>query len=287
MNKNLIFTNDIPSQFARHQEYVKEMIEFFYKNLKLNCEIKIKFVENFKTNEFEVTDCVIINASVKKHELLITNRVLNTINFDGGDFFCSAIFHEFEHIKDYINMMETKLFKFNFCSAKQTNFERQYVSTGFLFWTEIHAYFKTIKFSKENEIKVEKITFGNLVKNYIKTIELNKKYYYKQDLTQDEATKYVNCVNSFVYLCAKFMASLYANNSRIQYAKTKEDKNYKKVFSILSKLEPKILRIMKNPYCSKSYDNLFSLGKYICEDLCWKKFKIGLSKLNSQIHQFY
>lgn len=66
-------------------------------------------------------------------------------------------------------MMQTKLFKFNLCLKLQKDFEKQYISTGFLFWTEIYAYYKTIRYSKQNSFLFEKITFGNLVKNYKKT----------------------------------------------------------------------------------------------------------------------
>lgn len=287
MKKKLIFLNDVPKQFIEYQEYVKEVIDDHFNALDLDCELKIKFVDSASVNEYEVTNCMLKNISVKKHELLITNSALNTINLDGGEFFCLSIYHEFEHIKDYNNMMQTKLFNFNLCLAHQKNFEKAYISTGFLFWTEIYAYYRTLKFSKQSKLDYEKITFGNLVKNYAKTVAQNKYLYYKKDLSYDEAMKYINYVDSFIYLCAKYMASAYVNHSRVPYARIDKNKEYKKVYSILCGLEPKVKRLTNNTYSPKSYDNLFRLGKYICENVRWKIFKVGLTDKKRRIVSFY
>lgn len=287
MRKKLIFVNDIPNKFKKHQKYINDMIDEFFVAFDFNCKLKIKFVDNICENVYEYTDCALKNSSIKKHELLISNFVLNSINFDGGSYFCSAICHEFEHIRDYNNMMQTKLFKFNLCLAEQKNFEKTYVSAGFFFWTEIYAYYKTLKFTKRNNLKYEAITFGNLVNNYIKTININKKIYYKKDLSYIEAMKYIDSVNSFIYLCAKFMASAYADHSRIPRAKIDNKKEYKKVYSILCALEPKIKKLFNNMYGAKSYDNLLGLGKYICENIKWKIFKVGLTKKRRRIVTFY
>lgn len=287
MKKKLIFINDVPKQFIEHQEYVKEIIDDYFNALDFDCELKIKFIDSASLNEYEVTDCMLKNISVKEHELLITNSVLNSINRDGGEFFCLSIYHEFEHIRDYCNMIQTKLFKFNLCLAHQKGFERQYVSIGFTFWTEIYAYYKTLAFSKQNKLYFEKITFGNLVNNYVKTVAHNKNLYYKKDLSYDEAGKYIKTVDSFIYLCAKYMASAYVNHSRVPYDRIDKNKNYKKVYSIFCGLEPKVKRLMKNAYGPKSYDNLFRLGKYICENVRWKIFKVGLTEKRRKILSFY
>lgn len=287
MKKKLTFINDVPERFIEHQEYIKEIIDDFFNALDFNCELKIKFVDHACVNEYEVTDCMVKSISVKKHELLITNSTLNTINLDGGRFFCLAIYHEFEHIRDYNNMMQTNLFKFNLCLLYQKNFEKTYVSKGFLFWTEVYAYYKTLKFSKLNKFKFEKITFGNLVNNYMKTVAHNKNLYNKKDLSYDKAMRYINCVDSFIYLCAKYMASAYINHSRVPYARIDKNKDYKKVYSILCGIEPKVKRLLNNLYDPKSYDNLFKLGKHICENVRWKIFKVGLINKNRKILSFY
>lgn len=287
MNKKLIFVNNVPNQFAEHQEYIKKTIDYFFDALDKICELKIKFVDFASVNEYEYTDCMLKNISIKKHELLITNSALNTINFDGGEFFSLSIYHEFEHIRDYIDMMQTKLFKFNLCLANQKSFEKRYVSTGFLFWTEIYAYYKTLKFSKLNNLKFEKVPFGRLVTYYLKTVVCNKNLYYKKDLTYFEAVKYISYVDSFIYLCAKYMASLYSGHSRVPYTRIDKNNNYKKVYLILCGLDPKVRRLMNNPYSPKSYENLFRLGKQICENLRWKIFKVGLLKKKGKIVSFY
>lgn len=287
MKKKLIFVNDVPKQFIEHQEYIKEIINDYFCALDLKCELKIQFINSASLNEYEITDCMVKLISVKKYRLSITNSALNSINFDGGEFFCSSVYHEFEHIRDFNNMMQTKQFKFNLCLTHQKDFERHYVSTGFLFWTEIYAYYKTLVFSRQNKFNFEKITFERLVKNYIKTITYNKSLYYKSDLSYEEAIKYTNCVDSFIYLCAKYMASAYASHSLVPYSKIDKNKDYKKVYSILCGLEPKVKRLMNNAYSSKSYDNLFRLGKYICENIRWKIFKVGLTKKNRKILSFY
>lgn len=287
MKKKLVFINDVPKQFIEHEEYVKEIINDYFNALPFNCELKIKFIDFVSVNVYEVTDCMLKNISVKKYELIITNSALNSINFDGGRFFCLSIYHEFEHIKDYYNMMQTKLFKFNLCLIRQKNFERKYVCIGFLFWTEIVAYYKTLKFAKQRGLYFEKIPFGNLVNKYAKTVAHNKNLYYKSDLSCDEAVKYINSVDSFLYLCAKYMASAYVGHSRVPYAKIDKNKDYKKVYSILCNLEPKVKRLVNNSYSLKSYDNLFRLGKYICENLRWKIFKVGLTKKGRRVSSFY
>lgn len=287
MKKKLVFVNDIPKQYLEHKEYVKKTICYFFNAFDLVCELKIKFIDSVSANEYEETDCIIKNKSIRKHELLITNSALYTIKHDGGAYFYLSIYHEFEHIRDYNSMMQTKLFNFNLCLACLNNFENAYISAGFLFWTEIYAYYKTFEFAKQNELKFEKITFSNLVNNYIKTVTYNKNLYYKKDLSYDEAMKYINCVNSFVYLCAKFMASVYMNHSRVPYARIEKNKDYKKVYSILCKLAPKVERLMKNQYNQKSYDNLLRLGKYICENIKWKIFKVGLTKKKRTVLSFY
>lgn len=287
MKKKLIFVNSIPSQFTQHKEYVKEIITDYFEALDVDCKLKVKFIDFAKINEYECTDCLLITKSVNMHELSITNIALKSINFDGGKFFCLSLYHEFEHIRDYVKMMNTKLFKFNLGLAHYNDFEKTYVSSGFSFWTEIYAYYKTLLFSKQNAYNYEKITFGNLVKNYIKTANCNKNIYYKKDLTLDEANNYVNKVDSFVYLCAKYMASTFAGHSRIPYARIDKNKNYKKVFSMLYGLAPKVKRLMNDPYGLKSYENLYKLGKYICENIRWKIFKVGLIEKNSKIFSFY
>lgn len=287
MEKKLEFINEVPKQFIRHQKYIKEIINDYFDALDCDCELKIKFIDSADKNKYEVTDCMLKNISIGKHELLITNSALNAINFDGGEFFCLSIYHELEHIRDYNRMMQTKLFKFNLCLSHQKNFEEEYVSTGFFFWTEIYAYYTTLKFSKLNELYFEKIPFGNLVHNYTKTVTLNKKLYNKKDLSYDEAENYMNCVDSFIYLCAKYMASYYIKHSRIKYAIINKNKDYKKVYSILCGLEPKVKRLMNNAYGPKSYDNLFMLGKYICENIRWNVFKVGLTKKSGKILSFY
>ena len=182
MEKELIFVNDVPNQFLRHKKYVNEIINDYFDSLDVDCELKIKFVDFVDVNEYEYTDCIVKHISARKHELIITNSPLNSIDRDEGEFFCLSIYHEFEHIRDFIHMMQTKLFKFNLCLAHQKNFEQEYVSKGHLFWTEIYAYYKTMEYAKENNLSFEKITFGELVANYLKTIAHNEKLYYKKDL---------------------------------------------------------------------------------------------------------
>lgn len=287
MNKNLVFINDVPKKFKKDEEYIKERIETIFNLFEFDCRIKLNFVDSIDVNEYEQTDCALINKSVKRHELLITNSVLNSINFDGGRAFCLAIYHEFEHIKDFNNVMKTNLFDFKLCLTHQKNFKNQYISVGYFFWTEIYAYYKTIKFAEYNNLKFEKITFGRLVKNYIKTIECNKNFYYKQDLCYEEAEKYIKMVDSFVYLCAKYMSSAYASHSRVPYSRIEKNKQYKKVFLLLKKIEPKVSTLSKNIYGAKSYEKLFKLGKMICEDIRWKVFKVGLVKKSGRTYSFY
>lgn len=289
MKRKLIFVNDVPSKFAKHCDYIRETIKDFFDALDCDCKLKVKFIEHANINEYEVTDCMLRSISTKKHELIITNSAMDAISFDGGGWFCLAIYHEMEHIRDYVKMMGTKLFKFNLSEVYQKNIEHTYVVTGYLFWTEIYAYYKTIKYAKYNDIKYERIPFGNLVKKYIKLVETNKNIYLKQDLGYDEAYKYIKMVYSFVYLCSKYMASSYADHSRLPYGKIfgGEDKQYKKVYSILCDLDPKVRGLFNNMYGPKSYVNLFKLGKYICEKLRWKNFKVGLIKRNGKICPFY
>lgn len=293
MCNRLIYINKVPDQFHNDENYIKNMIDYFCNKMKIKSQICIKFIDNADLdkytdkNEYEETDCLLKSYSVEKHELIITNSVLNSISFDGGDHFCLSIYHELKHIEDFINMMNTKLFDFNFCKVRQKNFEQQYISTGYLFWTEIYAYYETIYVANINKIKYEKITFSRLVKNYRKTIDLDKQFYYKQDLTYDEAVKYINSVKSFIYLCAKFMASFYVKHSKVPISKIEKDKDYKRVYSILCGLEPKVKRLLNNSYSKKSYDNLFKLGKQICENIQWKIFNVGLVKSKGSVTTFY
>lgn len=285
--KKIIYVNKIPEQFKNCFEYVKERIEYFYGCFGLSCQIKIKFVNSARVNVFEVTDCMLKNISAKKHELIITNQVLKTISLDGGEYFCVAIFHEFEHIDDYIKMIQTNRFNFNLCLKHQKGFERQYISVGYGFWTEINAYYRTLEFAKDNEIKYEKITFGNLVSNYKKTIEQNKKLYNKKDLSKKEAEEYIEMVDSFVYLCSKYLASSYACHSRIPHTRIDKNEDYQKVYSILIELHQKIIKQAKCNYGFNSPANLFELGKLICEKIRWKIFKVGLLEERKKVYSFY
>lgn len=285
--KKIVYVNKMPKQFDDISEYVKDRLECYYNGLGLDCKINVKFIESATINTFEITDCMIRNLSEKEHDLIITYNVLNTIYNDGGKFFCHAIYHEFEHIKDYVNFMKTKLFNFNLCLTHHKSFERQYISCGYLFWTEVYAYYKTLEFAKENEIIYEKIRFGDLVSCYKKTIELNRKYYYKKDLSQQESDEYVKAVDSFVYLCAKYMASSYINHSRIPRAKIEKNEDYNKVYRILAGLHPKIIKIVNCNYGAKSDVYLFGLGKYICEKVKWKIFNVGLTEIKGKIYSFY
>lgn len=287
MKNQLIFLNEIPSQYEKHKSFVYHTIESFFNELKPCRRLKVKFIDDIKINEYECTDCTIKNISIHNQILHITNSPLRSIDFDGGDLFAISIYHELEHALDFNNVMNTKLFKFKLCETKQKNFEREYVSEGFFFWTEIYAYYNTFGFIKLNKLKYDEIPFGGLVGNYVKTIEHHKRIYYKQDLSRDEAEKYIKEVDSFVYLCAKYCASVYANHSRVPYARIDKNKDYKKVYNMLQGLEPKIKRILKDPYGANSYINLWKLGKYICEDLKWKKFKVGLIKHKGRIVPFY
>lgn len=285
--KNLIYINEIPKQFKDCSEYIKERIEYFYNYFDFNCKIKIKFVEFAKINVFEITDCMLENLSTKEHELIFTNQVLETINHDGGKYFSITIYHEFEHINDYIKMMQTNHFNFNLCLKHQKNFERQYISVGYAFWTEVNSYFKTLEFAKDNEIEYEKITFGSLVSNYKKTIESNKEYYCKKDLTKKEVEKYEKMVDSFVYLCSKYLASSYASHSRIPHARIERNKDYERVYLILAELHQKIMKQIDCDYGFNSNKNLFEIGKFICEKIRWKIFKLGLVIEKKKVCSFY
>ena len=287
MNKKIVFINEIPKEFSQDKEFIENAIDHVFDAVGLNVEVKIKFDEIDSVNEYEKTDAALLNKSIKQHEVLIGINVLKTISDDGGAFFYQTIYHEFEHIKDYVKMMQTKQFGFNLCLSYHKNLEMTFVSKGFLFWTEILAYYKTIEMTQCNDLYFEKITFGNLVENYKKTVQRDKSLYYKQDLQYDEAMKYIKCVESFVYLCSKFIASVYANHSRIPHTKIAKDKDYKKVLSILCGLDKKIQKMIDNTYSEKSYENLFKLGKYICEDIQWKVFKVGQTKKNGKIVPFY
>ena len=290
MKNKLTFANSIPKEFEKHKEYVFDAIKCFFDALDVECELVVKF--NWlngkeSINQFEITDCAIRNLDNKKHELLLTNGVLRSIDRDGGRFFISALAHEFEHLRDFEHLMATGLFDFNPCLQTQKDFERTYISRGYFFWTEVCAYYKTIFHSSNFEYDFPNITFGYLVKNYIKTKQYNKRIYYKKDLSRSEAEKYIEMVESFIYLCAKFLAFRYAYKARIPYTKIEKNKDYKQVYSILCSFEPKVKRIMRKPYSPKSRENLFKLGKYICENLSWTKFKVGLVQRKNKILQFY
>lgn len=183
--------------------------------------------------------------------------------------------------------MKTKQYNFKLGLNHQKNFERQYISCGYNFWTEVYAYSKTLEFEKNNNIKHERITFGHLVSCYKKTIALHKKYYFKKDLSQEEADEYVKAVDSFVYLCSKYMASTYAYHSRIPRAKIEKNAVYKKVYSILAEMHTKIIKFAKCNYGTKSDEYLFKLGKLIYEKIRWKIFKAGLTKYKGKVYSFY
>lgn len=61
----IVYVNKIPRQFNGIFDYVKDMLEYFYKELGLDCKIMIRFVESAKANYFEITDCMIRNFSEK------------------------------------------------------------------------------------------------------------------------------------------------------------------------------------------------------------------------------
>ncbi len=285
--KKIKYVNSVPKQFKEYESYIKEVIQNFYDYFKFDCQIKVKFVDETKFNDFETVDCMVQNKSIKKHILKITNSPLNFINYDGGEFFCCAICHEFEHIYDFNQMMNTKLFKFNPCLANAKTFEQKYINTGFGFWTEFYAYCESIRFCDCNKFKREKITFGNLVSNYAEIMKLDKKFNYNKEFTIKDAEKYVDMVDSFIYLCAKFMSSTYVNHSRVPYSKIEKNKQYKKVFSILCGLESKVRRVLKNPYGKKSYDNLSALGLHICKNIRFKVFNVGLVNHKGSIASTY
>lgn len=270
-----------------YKDFIKETIEDCYKSLNLNCKLQVKFVDFFKAHEFECTQCMVRHFSAKTHELTLTNRLLKTIAYDGGDYFALAIYHEMVHILDYIKVIHTNLFNFNLCLKTYKKFEQKYVSVGFHFWTEYFAYVYTFRFAKLNDIEKEKITFSRLVDNYLKVINLNKETYNKKNLTYNEGKKYIAYVDSFIYLCSKYMASCCAGNSRVPRSKINKNKDYKKVYSILSKLEPKVNCLVENLYSRKTYICFFMLGKCICENIRWKEFKVGLIRQNGKIHSFY
>lgn len=284
MKKRVIFVDDVPNQYSKCKEYIKEIVEGFFDDLGLECELKVKFIAVANNNEFEKTDCMIRNISMAKRELVMTDVLLDTIRRDGGRFFSMAIYHEMEHLRDYSNMIKTNLFKFSLSLRHQKNFERSYVSVGFHFWTEFYAYYQAMQFAKENEIKIEAIPFGQLLENYLKTVKRSKELYNKKDLSSEEGDQYIDMVCSFVYLCAKYMASVYARHSRVPHAKIVKNKDYQKVYAILCGFEPKVRRLFMNPYSPKSYDNLFKLGKYICENVRWKIFKVGLIKHHGKVY---
>lgn len=287
MKNKLIFVNDVPKQFENDKDYILETIEKYFKSLKFDYCLKVKFEKSIEENSYEITDCFVKNKSITDYELIISYSLLSSISGDGGRQFYLALRHEFDHIIDFAHMMQTGLFKHNICLKYHKTIEETYITTGFGFWTEIYAYRNTYKCAKQNGFGCDKITFGRLVKDYVKTIELNKKLYYKQDLSYEEARGYMKAVDSFVYLCAKFMTAVYSGNARVLYAKAEKDKNYKKVLSILCDLEISVAKLLNNPYCSKSYDYLLRLGKKIWQNVKWKVFKVGLTKSKGKFVPFY
>ena len=115
MKRNLVFGNEVPSQFKHHQDYIKKIITYFFNELDLDIQLKIVFEPKHKENEFEETDCFLKNKSAENIEMVICDVCLSTIDHDGGVFFYFAMLHEFEHIYDYVRTMQTKLFDFNPC----------------------------------------------------------------------------------------------------------------------------------------------------------------------------
>lgn len=285
--KKIIYVCEIPKQFENCFDFVKDRLNWFYREFCFTCQIEVKFKESTKINVFELADSMVRHLSTKRHELIITHELLKTIYFDGGRNFCVTINHEFEHIKDYIKMMQTNLFKFNLGLIHYKNFERYYISVGYNFWTEVNSYCESLFFAKDNNIKYEKITFGTLVKYYTTTSDLNKKYFNKKDLTMKEAKGYVDFVDSFVYACAKYMASTYAGHSRIPHERIRGNKDYNKVYAILTKIHPILVKQFKCNYGYKSYENLWMLGKIICEKVRWKIFNVGLIIKSNIVRSLY
>ena len=286
MKRKLVFVNEVPNQFQHHQDYIKKIITYFFNELDLDIQLKIVFEPKHKENEFEETDCFLKNKSAKNIEMVICDVCLSTIDHDGGLFFYFAMLHEFEHIYDYVRTMQTKLLDFNPCLRFHKSLERTFISVGFNFWTEIDAYYYTFEEEREKKFP-ERFPFSNLVNAYKKTIELDKKLYYKQDITVEEGTRYINTVDSFIYLCAKCIASISVGITNFPYKKISTDKNYKKVYSILCGLEPKVQRIINDPYGQKTDINLLKLGKYICNDIKLKIFKVGLIKHRGKYTTIY
>ena len=283
----LIYVNDVPNEFEHLKKYIRGSIKDCFGNFDFDCNIRIKFIESYCINKFEVSDCFLQSKSIDYHTISITNNCLKTIKFDGGDFFVTAIFHEMLHIYDYIKMIKTGLFDFNLSLVAHSSFENEYIATGFNFWTEIYAYMMTIKFTQENNIFYEAITFGNLVNKYKIVRKTNKQIENKTDLTYEQAKFYIDCVKSFVYLCSKFMASFYAGHSKLPRKKIDNNKDYEKVYLILKKLEPKVEKLINNAYSKKADVYLFNLGKCIWTQINWKIFHIGLTEKNGKICPFY
>lgn len=212
-----MFGNEVPNQFQHHQGYIKKIITDFFNELDLDIQLKIVFEPKHKENEFEETDCFLKNKSAENIEMVICDVCLSTIDHDGGVFFYFAMLHEFEHIYDYVRTMQTKLFDFNPCLRFHKSLERTFISVGFNFWTEIDAYYYTFKEEREKKFP-ERFPFSNLVNAYKKTIELNKKLYYKQDITDEEGTRYIKQL-ILLFICVPSALHQYMSVSQIFHTK--------------------------------------------------------------------
>lgn len=272
--------------FEKYKDDIYDYIMWVIGGFDFKLDLTV-YVKNYKkdkhtiSTEIEDARMTIVN---KKLAILLSEEVLKSMPYDGGEMLALSLFHELAHIYDYYHVTHNKYFKVNPIYKKQTSFARFIVSKAWELWTEYYAYYKTYRYYKK---EAGCLTFLKLVKAYQKLCkqheELMKLGFKELKRCNRHYCEFIASAEHFLYLSAKYCAGYVTGKVRLyEYSdKIMESECFEFVDDFIYRLYKKISPLHTNTYGKKMAQRLFELGKYVCQKL-FEKFNIYPVKENGR-----
>ncbi len=266
-----------PWLFNYWKKYIYDAVKHFTELFDLKTTINILVKKNYNHSISTKTEI----AAIAQHK---RNNIYNIIIYDHTLYKAinkkilnldPILFHEVCHIFDMIQLANNPFYNIDVNSTKQKTIKDFTISVGFDFWTEIFAYYTTSEVIE----KQSGLSYNEISKGYDEIIKTKKSLpiLYPEDyLTAKSIYDYMNLVEDLPFHLSAHIANHIKTSPKTE---TSLNQIYNKLHKLCSKM-------IKEPYCKKTIDNLHCLGKTLIEEY-YKPLNINVCKNKNYYYLAY